>query len=269
MSINMRAIGFCGVDDSVSPEILQILSEKFAWVEWGVLLRTDLEGQPRYPTLAWIDKLCSLAELSEDSASVSMRLAGHLCGNRCQEVLDGDFRFVLELYAKGFRRVQVNATAANSVTVDQSRIDSYVNNILLCMNNVPKMEFIIQCNTETKPIYEQLMAKPTPNMSILYDASCGLGVRVNSFPSPLLFPTIPCGYAGGIGPDCIVEILTAVREVTAECPDNKVWVDMESSLRTIVVEKNKADGSETRKDVFSIEKVVKCILVGKEMGMST
>ena len=190
-----------------------------------------------------------------------------MCGNRCQEVLDGDFSFVQELYSLGFRRVQVNATAANSVTVDQSRIDSYVSNILLCMNNVPKMEFIIQCNTETKPIYEQLMANPTPNMSVLYDASCGTGVMVSSFPSPMLFPTIPCGYAGGIGPDTITAILTAVRDATAECPNNKVWVDMESSLRTIVVEKNKTDGTETRKDVFSIEKVFKCILICQQFGM--
>lgn len=266
MSINMRVIGFCGMDDSVSPEIFQLLSEKFTWVEWGILLRNDLEGQPRYPTRTWVEKLCSLANIAEDG-SVSMRLAGHLCGNRCQEVLDGDFRFVEELYSLGFRRVQVNATAANSVTVDQSKIDKYVSNIRLCMNSVPKMEFIIQCNTETKPIYAQLMADPTPNMSVLYDASCGMGVKVNSFPSPMLFPNIPCGYAGGIGPDCIAEILTAVRDVTADCPNNKVWVDMESSLRTIVVEKNKVDNTETRRDVFSIEKVFKCILIGQQFGM--
>ena len=47
-----------------------------------------------------------------------MRLAGHLCASRCQEVLDGNFPFVKSLAALGFGRVQINATAANNVTVN-------------------------------------------------------------------------------------------------------------------------------------------------------
>lgn len=264
----MRVIGFCGMDDSVSPDLLALVSSRYPWVEWGVLFRNDLEGTPRYPSRPWVDRLRTLTNISEDGENVSIRLAGHLCGNRCQEVLDGDYSFVQELYSLGYRRVQVNATAANSVTVDQSRIDEYVQNIFTAMNSVPKMEFIIQCNDETKPIYSQLMAAPTPNMSVLYDASCGKGVKVSTFPDPMLHPTIRCGYAGGIGPDCIADILTAVRAATAHVPAyNKVWVDMESSLRTIVVEKNKADGSETRRDVFSIDKVFACVLIGESFGL--
>eukprot|EP01032_Pedospumella_encystans_P025671 gene25671-29003_t len=268
MSINMRVIGFCGMDDSVSPDLLALVSSRYPWVEWGVLFRNDLEGTPRYPSRPWVERLSSLATFSEDRETVSIRLAGHLCGNRCQEVLDGDFSFIQELYSLGYRRVQVNATAANSVTVDPERINQYVQNIFLCMRSVSKMEFIIQCNEETKPIYTQLMADPTPNMSVLYDASCGKGVRVSSFPSPMLHPTIRCGYAGGIGPDSISEILTGVRAATEGVPAyNKVWVDMESSLRTIVVEKNKVDQSETRRDVFSIDKVFACILIAEQFGM--
>lgn len=133
---------------------------------------------------------------------------------------------------------------------------------------VPGMEFIIQCNEETRSIYEALIAAPQPNMSLLYDASCGKGVRVNSFPSPMLHPTIPCGYAGGIGPDCIADILSAVSEVVAACtPGTTVWVDMESSLRSIVVTKNKADQTETRADVFSIDKCFATILIADKSGV--
>lgn len=44
MNANLRAMGFCGVDNSVSPEILQVLSNEYPFIEWGVLFRTDLEG---------------------------------------------------------------------------------------------------------------------------------------------------------------------------------------------------------------------------------
>jgi hypothetical protein len=260
MSRFVRAIGYCGVDDSVAPELLQLISDRYDWVEWGVLFRTDLEGTARYPSVKWVERLVELNS-TVPNGRLQMKLAGHLCGNRCQEVLDGNSAFVQQLYKCGFRRVQVNATAANSVVVDSAQTDQYVRNIISCMIDAPDMEFIIQCNVETRPICEGLLVDPPKNMSLLYDASCGKGVRVNSFPSPLLHPTVPCGYAGGIGPDCIEEILRAVKDVVATCPETTtVWVDMESSLRAIVLEKNKIDGSEVRRDVFSIDKCFTCIL---------
>ena len=261
-TINLRAMGFCGVDDSVSPELLQLVSNRYNWIEWGVLFRSDLAGEPRYPTSPWVERLSTLC-MGSENGSPSMKLAGHLCADRCQAVLEGDFAFIEQLYGLGFRRVQVNATAANSVSVEHGRIDEYVANIKKCMNAVSHMEFIIQCNDETKPIYEKLIASPEPNMSLLYDASCGKGVRVSSFPSPMLYPTIPCGYAGGIGPDCITDILAAVKDVTAQCNEVKtVWIDMESSLRTIVLEKG-----DVRRDVFSIDKCMSCVAAGCAFGL--
>jgi hypothetical protein len=43
----LRALGFCGVDDSTQPELLEMISARFPGVEWGVLFRPDKEGQPR------------------------------------------------------------------------------------------------------------------------------------------------------------------------------------------------------------------------------
>jgi hypothetical protein len=38
-SLNLRAMGFCGVDDTVDPSLLQLISTRYSWVEWGVLFR--------------------------------------------------------------------------------------------------------------------------------------------------------------------------------------------------------------------------------------
>ena len=68
-----------------------------------------------------------------------MHLAGHLCGSRCAEPLEGDFSFVKKLSSLGFGRVQINATAANNVGVDPARYQDYANNILLCIRSVPEI----------------------------------------------------------------------------------------------------------------------------------
>ena len=245
--LNLTAIGFCGVDDSVSPEHLALLSHHYSWVEWGVLFHPAKEGQPRYASTSWVTRLTG----ERSRRNSLMRLAAHLCGSRCQEVLTGDYRFVADLKSMGFNRVQINATAANDVVVNPVDIDDIVSNLRLCMKSVSDIEWIIQCNDETKVIWQRLTESPPANMSLLFDASCGLGVAIEHFPTPLAH--IPCGYAGGIGPSTIEAILARVRHVAKGAI---VWIDMESSLRSVVV--NDSGGHD---DVFSVEKAFSCMLI--------
>jgi hypothetical protein len=44
----LSVVGFCGADDSVDPRLLAAISQRYPWVEWGVLFRDDKEGQPRW-----------------------------------------------------------------------------------------------------------------------------------------------------------------------------------------------------------------------------
>lgn len=258
--LNLRAMGFCGADDSVSPELMCLISQHYPWIEWGVLFRPDKEGLPRYASAAWVQKLSKAKQ--QQSSPDSVRLAAHLCGSRCQEVLSGNYTFVLELQKLGFGRIQINATAANNVRVDTNDIINIVANIRTCMCMVPDVEYILQCNEETKAIWQPLVADPLPNMSALFDPSCGLGVRIREFPAPLSDPhVIRCGYAGGIGPSNVDIILATVAEVSQGVP---VWVDMESSLRVKVLRSNASSSSagDTYDDHFSIDKCYQCVLVG-------
>ena len=86
------------------------------------------------------------------------------------------------------------------------------------------------------------------NISFLFDASCGTGVLPSSFP-PLLAHDCQCGYAGGIGPKNAYQVLNGIYEVVKAQGSPPVWIDMESSLRSIV------DG----KDVFNVVKAFDCI----------
>lgn len=145
----------------------------------------------------------------------------------------------------------VNATAANGV--DTSRLAQQVPLLKRVILATPELEWIIQKNTETIPLWSGLCAQdPPPNMSVLNDASMGLGVAITTFEDPPSIHDAPrgCGYAGGIGPENVMQMLTAVAKVAQGTP---VWIDMESSLRTV----RSGEGV----DIFDLEK---CAAVAKQ-----
>ncbi len=270
IKLNLRLMGFCGVDDSVDPRFLSILSFHFPFVEWGVLFRPDLEGQPRYATSGWIENLTKVKTL----ASHDIHLAGHFCGRRCEEILEGDFSFIQQVYDWGFRRIQINATRANNVTIDMNNKNQAISNLHQCMLLHPSIEWIIQTNQETMFIADGLISNnPPSNISLLFDSSCGLGkpiseetMLMHSFPE-----SIPCGYAGGIGTTNISSILqllndkiaTSSAEGIEKSAKNSIWIDMESSLREIVRSTVSPTSSLNTvyefKDVFSVSKCFECI----------
>ena len=253
----LRVVGFCGADDSVAPEHLACISARFPWIEWGVLFRPDLEGTPRYATWAWVERLAAVKRGGGGGGS-ALKLAGHLCAARCQQVLEGDASFVQQLHELGFGRVQINATAANKVVVDATKLDVYAANVLACVGAVPQVEFIFQLNDETRQIWNYISSSsPVPsNLSVLFDASCGLGVLATEYPAPLA--GIPSGYAGGIGPQNLSQVLAAVGRAANGLP---VWIDMESSLRSTVSDKLNPQGL----DSFSLDKCFACALVAQSL----
>ena len=124
-----------------------------------------------------------------------------------------------------------------------------------------EIEWIYQLNSETQPLFDAIVeisgdGMPT-NMSVLYDASCGLGVEADVYQKPLVIrgQEIPSGYAGGMGAHNIDTILDRVARSSANKP---VWIDMESSLRSTVAEDKYTKGG----DNFSLDKCFKCVLVG-------
>eukprot|EP00515_Schizochytrium_aggregatum_P003228 CAMPEP_0202061970 /NCGR_PEP_ID=MMETSP0963-20130614/42645_1 /ASSEMBLY_ACC=CAM_ASM_000494 /TAXON_ID=4773 /ORGANISM="Schizochytrium aggregatum, Strain ATCC28209" /LENGTH=348 /DNA_ID=CAMNT_0048628235 /DNA_START=45 /DNA_END=1091 /DNA_ORIENTATION=+ len=246
--VEFFAIGFCGVDDSAPTADLTKFSLSRPWIEWGVLFRPEKVGEPRFPTMAFVKDLCT--QCTDVDGQPSVKLAAHLCSSRCEQVLRGDASFVQELHSLGFRRVQVNATAANGV--DTSNLAPLAPKLLEAILGVPGMEWILQRNEETKPLWEYVLSNgPPANVSVLFDDSVGTGVQRKTFPCPSTLNGTPCGYAGGLGPANMRETLEAIQASVGPTFADKAkyrspWVDMESSLRG-----TKEDGT----DYFSMEKV--------------
>ena len=241
--MKLRYLGFCGVDDSVPLSQLSELSAAHPWIEWGFLLRTDREGTPRYASRT------RLQEIKEINRTKSLHLAAHLCGDFCLRVLEGDDQDIPWLIDIGFQRFQLNPTQANGVSVVSSREEEYIINVRTLISRYPSIEFILQANSETQFLWKAIVNDSPPrNMSILFDASCGTGVRLTLVPQPL--PNIPCGYAGGISPSNLNSILGSIE---AEVGDSLVWVDMESNLRLV--------SDDSKDDTFNLNACRTCIRI--------
>lgn len=188
-----------------------------------------------------------------------INLAAHLCGQHVKHIINGDATFVEVLLRYGFQRIQINATAVNGVDLSMlSNALEVATNIVRIALDFPSIEFIIQKNEETRPLWENLTqlscdnyddgeSSPFPkNITMLIDESKGTGklMEVDHLqPPPLNFDV---GYAGGIGPSNITAVLQSVMSLVTERP---VWIDMESSVRSF------KDG----KDIFDLYKCYSCI----------
>jgi hypothetical protein len=250
----LRCIGFCGADDSIEPLLLAAISARHQWVEWGLLFRPDKAGKPRYASEVWLERLAAA------NAGRAMQLAGHLCSTRVDEVLNGDATFVKEVSEKvGIGRFQINATKANGTNMSAfstpEGADRCVSHLRSVFASLPNIEFIVQRNVETKPLWERLLEDTPPNMSILFDDSMGLGVESDTFAPP---PTQPVkfGYAGGLSPGNLSLKLDSMGKAAA---GHTLWCDMETSLRTIL-----QDGTDT----FDANKAMACVRCVIEEGFA-
>lgn len=220
--------------------------------------KSSQEGQPRYASQEWISELSKVVQ----SSNHRMELAAHLCGQRVNDILeynDEAKKFLSELRPMGFHRVQINATAVNGV--DTSNLSNNVNAVAKAILDHGELEFILQKNEETQPLWEGLLnlesfgekGKLPSNVVMLVDESKGTGILASSWPSPP--DEYDIGYAGGIGPNNVKRVLEDIRQVAA---GRNVWIDMESSLRTKVKVENGEDGN-CEMDVFDLDKCFKCI----------
>jgi len=94
----------------------------------------------------------------------------------------------------------------------------------------PSLQVITQIhggNVDVQPGLFNILGFAPANHAMLFDASGGRGQIATTLEAPQF--GIPCGYAGGIGPDNVLERVSAINAMAG---DLDTWIDMESSLRT-------------------------------------
>jgi hypothetical protein len=230
-----------GVDDSVDRGLLYDLSDRFPFVEWGVLYHPGSEGKPRYPSDDWIEKFDRYAP---DFVSRSV----HLCGEAATAFCDGDLSVVRDsaYHSPRYGGIQVNIHDGIRRGVNSF---SEIADLLIRSNKV--VPTIVQLNDITRPIVSALSKKRDGNyVRVLIDSSRGKGISV-PIPSEKenvelynLLKTTRCGFAGGISPNNVMSVAKQIAgisnlhyEVRSILTWEKLippstWIDMESGVRT-------------------------------------
>jgi hypothetical protein len=231
-----------GADDHVDRNALYELSDKYPFVQWGILYYSEKEGKPRYPSNEWVEKFDRYAP---DFVSKNV----HLCGSDAKAFCNGDLSIVrYSAYGSpSYESIQVNIPEGFAIaTKPQDVADLFIRSCIV----IPT---IIQMNDYTRPIVDALQKKESGNFThILFDESRGKGKMIDipddgglkSREMYSLLKRSQCGFAGGIGPDNVVKVLDTITKVSNLHYDVRselmgynhsppgTWIDMESGVRT-------------------------------------
>lgn len=193
-AMSCMGITLTGADERTDLDALVELSGRNPRLEIGLLYTATPEGRNRYPGMAW---------LTAAAERLSGRVAIHVCGRTARQQLLSHQLGHLTRHAP---RVQVNGV----VTTQE----------LIGLANAAA--FIITQHTEANA---SLVDAELPNHGLLIDNSGGRGV------SPERWERVqtdkPVGFAGGLGPDNLVQELPRIGVVARP----GAWVDMEGKLR--------------------------------------
>lgn len=240
--MKLKRVTITGADENVTPEQLGVLTDKYPLVEWAILFSQNKQGSGRYPGAAWTSDLQAYWDERDD-----LPLAAHLCGKWTTEFVKGVFTFADQEF-DSYGRLQVNMTDGTFMALDfQKMLDTYKAGcgievdfspsiILQTKRAFQRHEWLAVINKNLRDEYvkhytfseDEGPAGPEElfQFHMLYDVSGGKGIQPRKWHPPV--EGVQCGYAGGIGPENVIEILKKVADVAGDTP---FWIDMESRVR--------------------------------------
>jgi hypothetical protein len=212
--MKLTKVTMTGADDSVTPSHLLEISRQYPFVEWGILVSRNSQGNNRFPSLEWMDRLSLI------NFGGKMNLSCHLCGQYVKEILMGGIRFTDEIgnIFHDVNRIQVN-------THGQPHNYSVIE-MATAMRRLYQKEIIFQYDQVNTEILTHALRNGV-NCSTLFDMSHGAGVLPKEWPFPIA--DVKCGYAGGLSPKNIEYHLGLIKEKVG---DNEIWIDMETHIRS-------------------------------------
>ncbi|OIO50529.1 MAG: hypothetical protein AUJ36_00080 [Parcubacteria group bacterium CG1_02_41_26] len=211
----IRVVTVTGVDDSVRPEELIPIAERYPFVEFGVLLSQKQQGGHRFPSRNWLAELYILWRQEKERVTLS----GHLCGEWVQDLCLGepsffkDFGYTWEM----FKRFQLNFHAKPHLT-DSGKLYEIIR------KQFAYKPVIFQMDGTNDEIFYSLEARC--QVFPLFDQSGGIGLVPKAWPKQ--YPATYCGYAGGLSPANLQKEMGRISEVA----DGTIWIDAKTSLRS-------------------------------------
>lgn len=231
------AISLTGADDTTDVADLLDLSDAFPLVEWGILFSSTRAGKARYPSNTFMDALYNAQTAGRKRP---LKLAAHLCGATMRGFMKG---ITFEHYDAGnwlqphglsermfnemFARAQINFNApregfqSEDLAAMMRGWYETMDGCVITQHNTPNADVWQWCQR-----FEHQHPSAIKAHQILHDASGGNGIHAATWNKPVA--GIINGYAGGLGPDNIIDTLIANEDVVG---DGVIWIDMEGALR--------------------------------------
>ena len=201
----LKRVTFSGIDQKTKVQDLKRLYEKYPFVEFVFLYshHANRKNQGRYPSTV----------ILKGYKKAGLPMAVHLCGKIAHDLVhDNDWSVVykeLDGYMDLFERVQLNIPKtkrfSRKLTIPEDK------------------QIIIQLHEGTEDLFN--CYKHLPNVVGFQDASGGRGIAETEWMLP---ETEPFGYAGGINPENVVEVVQELNEIC----ETDFWIDMETGIRT-------------------------------------
>ena len=205
-----------GADDSTNIKWMLDTSQKYPFVEWGILVSLNAGG-PRFPSKDWLDRLNYVA------AKNPMQLSLHVCGQWVKDICAGHWEYLMhheEATMALCRRVQLNFHGHKHVLYDRFYETARE------MTSALGKEIIFQVDGTNDDLVDKARARGLDAVP-LFDLSGGAGVVSENW--PLKDPEIYSGYAGGLGPDNVIAEMEKISQVAKH---GRTWIDMETKVRT-------------------------------------
>jgi len=207
--VRLTRVTITGADDGVDPYALAALSEKYPFVEWGLLMSKKRFGEPRYPSKLWLLNVADVVGFK--------RLSYHLCGEFARRAMGGDPTMV----PRQIERMQLNG------------FSGYRLPCLVAAEACRELEFILQCDSAGALLNADELREQHgyQNVVALWDPSGGAGSWLMESGGWLPRQSdvkLPFGYAGGISEHNIEDTIAALCNGTG----NPTWIDLESGART-------------------------------------
>jgi hypothetical protein len=225
--VKISKVTMTGADHTIAPQCLISISEAYPCVEWGILRSRSQNGWYRFPSKKLLAAFAALK-------TPEMNTCAHLCGKYVREVVEGgEFKWFSEAAecSEIFNRIQLNFHAETHTPHP---------NFYQTLKNSAKHSYIFQMDGFNEHLFHGAKASGV-NVSPLFDLSGGAGILPSNWPIPIA--GVACGYAGGLGPENIVDELKRIEDVVG---DREIWIDMETRIRC-------------DSDDFDLRKVVKCL----------
>lgn len=200
----LKQITLTGADNETYIPDLIAISERYPFVEWGILLCDRKMGSPRYPAYSWIQSLLK-------RKTPTMRLSLHICSkfNRNSALITAKRRGIL--YDE-FDRIQFNCGTKYYISQ--------------CIRRIGYIPAVSSRNIIVGGDFREIDEIPE-YISPLFDCSGGNGIEMSHINTPYSNSKY-CGYAGGLNTLNIFNINQVIADTVGE---TDYWLDMETSLR--------------------------------------